>query len=147
MEELKLFVDYGVIGILFFMSFLSLAFSIERYIYYKNVNLRSYPHKTSLEIALSNNLSIIATIASNAPYVGLLGTVLGIMFTFFAIGKEGLSDTNALMTGLALALKATALGLLVAIPSIVFYNGLVRKMEVLIATWEVMHDQNSPTAR
>lgn len=140
MDDLKLLVDYGIIGILFFMSFLSLTFSIERYIYYKRINLRVFSHKNKLEIALSNNLSIIATVASNAPYVGLLGTVLGIMFTFFVIGKEGLTNTNELMTGLALALKATALGLVVAIPSIIFYNGLVRKMEVLIAQWEVLQE-------
>lgn len=140
MDDLKLLVDYGIIGILFLMSFLSLTFSIERYIYYNRINLRVFSHKNKLEIALSNNLSIIATIASNAPYIGLLGTVLGIMFTFLVIGKEGLANTNELMTGLALALKATALGLVVAIPSIIFYNGLVRKMEVLIAQWEVLQE-------
>ena len=78
-----------------------------------------------------------STIASNAPYVGLLGTVFGIILTFFAIGVNGMTDSGAIMTGLALALKATAFGLLVAIPAIVFHNYLVRKMEVIIMRWEI----------
>jgi biopolymer transport protein ExbB len=48
-----------------------------------------------------------------------------------------MTDSGAIMTGLALALKATAFGLLVAIPSIIFHNYLVRKMEVLIMRWEI----------
>ena len=47
------------------------------------------------------------------------------------------------MTGLALALQATAGGLLVAIPSIVFYNLLTRKSEVLVAQWEILQEQNA----
>ena len=78
-----------------------------------------------------SKLHIIATIGSNAPYIGLLGTVLGIMLTFYTIGKEGLIDTSKIMTGLALALKATAIGLVVAIPSITFYNFLLRQVKVL----------------
>jgi biopolymer transport protein ExbB len=69
--------------------------------------------------------------------VGLLGTVLGIMLTFYTMGREGFMDTNKIMVGLALALKATAVGLLVAIPSIVLYNVLLRKVKVLIAQWEI----------
>ena len=88
-----------------------------------------------LEIALTNNLTTISTIGANAPYVGLLGTVLGIMITFYDIGQGGKIDANTVMLGLALALKATAAGLLVAIPSIMFYNGLLRKVEVLKSLW------------
>ncbi|MDH4231387.1 MAG: MotA/TolQ/ExbB proton channel family protein, partial [Nitrospirota bacterium] len=50
-------------------------------------------------------------------------------------------DTNKIMVGLALALKATAIGLLVAIPSVVLYNFLLRKARVLIAEWEIGNDR------
>jgi len=69
--------------------------------------------------------------------VGLLGTVLGIMLTFSTIGREGLADTSKIMIGLALALKATAIGLLVAIPSIIFYNLLLRRVKEIIFKWEM----------
>jgi biopolymer transport protein ExbB len=69
--------------------------------------------------------------------VGLLGTVLGIMLTFYTMGKEGFMDTSKIMVGLALALKATAVGLLVAIPSVVLYNLLLRRVKVLMMWWEI----------
>jgi len=140
MDNLKEVIEYGIIGFLGFMSFVSLWLTIERYIFYKKVKILEYKDKNSLEIDLSNNLSIIATIASNAPYIGLLGTVLGIMLTFYSMGQQGLVETKEIMTGLALALKATAMGLVVAIPASIFYNLLVRKMEVLIAKWESLNE-------
>ncbi len=92
----------------------------------------------SLELELTKKLHIIATIGSNAPYLGLLGTVLGIMLTFYTMGAEGMMDTGKIMIGLALALKATAVGLLVVIPSVALYNLLLRKVKVLILRWEIL---------
>jgi biopolymer transport protein ExbB len=89
-----------------------------------------------LNVALTRNLTWISTIGSNAPYVGLLGTVFGILITFYDIGQSSNIEPAAIMTGLALALKATAAGLLVAIPSIMIYNGLLRKVDVLSANWK-----------
>ena len=74
--------DYGVVGILLLMSIVSLWLFIERMMAYGAVRISDYETKDELEIDLGNNLSTIATIGSNAPYVGLLGTVLGIMITF-----------------------------------------------------------------
>jgi len=139
MEELKLIVDYGIIGLLGLMGFLTLYFFIERIMYYSGVNLSSFSTKDELELELGHNVSAIATIGSNAPYIGLLGTVFGIMLTFYSLGESSSIDTKTIMTGLALALKATAMGLLVAIPSIVFYNILVRKMEVLLTKWTIKY--------
>ena len=59
------------------------------------------------------------------------------MLTFYTMGREGLMDTSKIMIGLALALKATAIGLIVAIPSIVFYNLLLRKAKVILMRWEI----------
>lgn len=130
-------VDYGIIGILVIMSIVSLWLFIERMMAYGAVRIDEYETKEELELDLGNNVSTIATIGSNAPYVGLLGTVLGIMITFYSLGDVGAVDPKKIMTGLALALKATAMGLVVAIPAIVFYNILLRKMERLITLWEI----------
>jgi len=140
MYGLKDIVDYGVIGLLGLMSFIAVWFAVERLLFYRSIDLTSYKDKNSLEIDLSNNLSLIATIVSNAPYIGLLGTVLGIMVTFYTMGQSGFVQTKEIMIGLALALKATAMGLVVAIPASVFYNLLVRKMEVLVAEWESINE-------
>lgn len=129
--------NYGVMGILVLMSIVSLWLFIERMMYFGNIRISDYETKDELELDLGDNLSTIATIGSNAPYVGLLGTVIGIMITFYSLGDMGAVDPKKIMTGLALALKATALGLVVAIPSIVFYNILLRKIERLLTQWEI----------
>jgi biopolymer transport protein ExbB len=135
-------VDYGIIGILVVMSIVSLWLFIERLMAYGSVRIGDYETKEELELELGNNVSTIATIGSNAPYVGLLGTVLGIMITFYTLGDVGAVDPKKIMTGLALALKATAMGLVVAIPAIVFYNILLRKMERLLTQWDIDAHKN-----
>ena len=135
LQYLKDYLDYAVLGVLGVMSFLMLALVIERYLYLARVDLGRFADQEELNLALTNNLTSIATIGSNAPYVGLLGTVLGILVSFHDMGQGGAIETGTIMLGLALALKATALGLVVAIPSIVFYNGLLRRVEVLQARW------------
>jgi biopolymer transport protein ExbB len=136
-ELLKNIVDFGIIGLLGLMSFLALWFWIERILFYKEIDIKDFKTKEGLEIALTNNINIISTFGSNAPYIGLLGTVFGIIITFYAMGQSDTLDAKMIMTSLALALKATAMGLLVAIPSIVFYNHLARKIEVILALWDI----------
>jgi len=137
MEWMKICIDYGIIGGLGLLSIVVFAIAIERYLDFRNIKLDHFPDKRSLELFLTKKLHIIATIGSNAPYIGLLGTVLGIMLTFYTMGTEGLVQANKIMVGLALALKSTAAGLLVAIPSIVLYNLLLRKVKVLTMQWEI----------
>jgi len=67
-------------------------------------------------------LSILATLASNAPYIGLFGTVLGIVRSFKEMSQDIANASAGVMAGIAEALVATAVGLLVAIPAVVFYN-------------------------
>ncbi len=131
-------VDYGFIGLLGLMSVVALWLILERYFYYRHVDLRSFREKEELEIALGENLTMIASIGANAPFIGLLGTVVGIMVTFVTIGESGLVETKEVMVGLALALKTTAGGILVAIPVVWFYNLLGRRVEILVAKWEMM---------
>jgi len=134
---LRYVVDYGVIGLLVLMSVVAVAVAIERKLVYRKIRIEEYRDKKKLELVLTKRLYLIATVGSNAPYVGLLGTVIGIMLTFATIGKKGLVDTGDIMTGLALALKATAIGLTVAIPAIIFYNFLLRAVEELLLQWEI----------
>jgi len=137
MELLKQYLDYFIFGTLGFMSFLMLWMVIERYLFYARVKLDNYSHPDQLNIALTNHLTVLSSIGANAPYVGLLGTVFGILITFYDLGQGGGKlEPAAIMTGLALALKATAAGLLVAIPAILFYNALLRKVDVLTALWK-----------
>ena len=139
MEWLGVVIDYGVIGLLGLMSVVTMAIIVERCLVYRRTKIINFSDKKELELELTQKLHIIATIGSNAPYIGLLGTVLGIMLTFHTMGREGFMDTGKIMSGLALALKATAVGLLVAIPSVASYNLLLRKAKVLIMQWEIHH--------
>jgi len=136
-ELIKDIVDYSTIGILGFMSFLSIWFYIERLIFYRNIDLNSYKNKQTLEIDITKHITIISSIASNSVYIGLLGTVFGIIITFYMMGQTGEIDVKTIMSSLSLALKATAMGLIVAIPSMFFYNHITRKIEVLYNLWEL----------
>ena len=138
-ELLKEYLDIGVISILGLMSFFMVWFAIERYIYFRRVDLSRFTHPDELNVDLTRNLTVLSSVGSNAPYVGLLGTVLGIMLTFYDMGQSAAINTEAIMLGLSLALKATAMGLLVAIPALLFYNGLLRKVDVLTARWKKDH--------
>jgi len=141
-EQLSQVVDYGIIGLLVFLSFLTFAYAIERMLFYKSVKLENYTHKLALEIDLTQRLPSIASIGVNAPYIGLLGTVVAIILTFYIIGdQQDTIDPGEIMKHLALALKATAAGLLVAIPATVIYNALLTKVDVLLSRWEIMQDE------
>ena len=137
MHLLKELIDYGIIGLLLLLSFFAVAIALERWNFYRKVEVERFKTKQELEMELTKGLTFIASVASNAPYIGLLGTVLGIMLTFYTIGQEGFVDTKKVMVGLALALKATAVGLLVAIPSSVLYTLLLKKVKNLLLLWEI----------
>jgi biopolymer transport protein ExbB len=137
MEEIKLIVDYGVLGILLFMSILVLGYTIERLFFFNSLHVKNFRSKNHLERELTKNLTLISLIGSNAPYVGLLGTVGGIMVVFYDIGiSGGALDTSKVIVGLALALKVTAAGLIVAIPSTMIYGGFLRKVDIKLSEWE-----------
>jgi len=141
-EEIKNIVDYGIIGLLVFMSFLTFWFAIERLLYYRSIDLHNYDHQKELELDLFKHLPSIASVGSTAPYIGLLGTVLAIILTFYIIGEQQDTINPAeIMKNLALALKATAAGLVVAIPATVIYNALLTKVDRLVAQWEVLQEK------
>jgi biopolymer transport protein ExbB len=139
MESLKYAVDYGVIGLLVVLGLWALVVALERWQFYARVNPSQYATQQTYEVALTKRLVVIGTIAANAPYIGLLGTVLGIMLTFHTMGTTGALAVNSIMIGLSLALKATAVGLLVAIPCVVMNNVLRRRVNELLTLYKVQY--------
>lgn len=141
-EEIKHIVDYGIIGLLVFLSFITFAFAIERVLFYRSIQVKDYKNRTAMELDMMKRLPTIASIGSNAPYIGLLGTVLAIILTFYIIGEQQ-DHVNAgeVMKHLALALKATAAGLVVAIPATAIYNALLAKVDTLLAQWDIAYEE------
>jgi biopolymer transport protein ExbB len=139
MEGLKSLVEYGVIGILLGLSVWAIGVAVERWLFYRRVDVRQFPTLDLCEMMLTKRLVVIGTVAANAPYIGLLGTVLGIMLTFHTMGTSGAMAVTSIMIGLSLALKATAAGLLVAIPCVVMNNVLRRRVSELLAQYKSQH--------
>ncbi len=86
---------------------------------------------------LEGSISILATIGANAPFVGLLGTVFGIMRSFHDLG-EAVQEAGqqTVMAGISVALLATAMGLAVAIPAVILYNYFRRRVNTTLDTME-----------
>ena len=133
--------DYGVMGTLILMSIVTLWLFIERMMFYSSVRTDDYEHRDELELDLTDNIGVISAIGTNAPYVGLLGTVVGIMITFYTLGDAGAVDAKKIMVGLALALKATAMGLVVAIPAIVTYTISLRRVEKILTKFDIAKEK------
>lgn len=140
MEFVKLYLDATIFGILGLMGFIALWITLERTFFYRKLNPRDYAHIELLQVSATRNLTTLSTIGANAPYVGLLGTVIGILITFYDLGQQQTIDTGSIMTGLALALKATAAGIAIAIPSIMSYNGLMRRVDVIQSQYKAQQD-------
>ncbi|RDU65961.1 TonB-system energizer ExbB [Helicobacter didelphidarum] len=138
MEFLKIYLDPLIFSILGFMAILVVYFSIERWIFFSCISLEKYHDVKELEEDVSKHLTLLYIIYSNAPYVGLLGTVVGIMLVFFDMGGSGNIDVKSITLGLSMALKATALGLVVAIPTLMIYNALVRVADKKVNRYKIL---------
>lgn len=93
-------------------------------------------NRASEKLRLERNLGFLGTVGSNAPFIGLFGTVLEILRVFHLLGERGVTsgeDASGIMTGISEALVATAIGLLVAIPAVIAYNALTRKVKRVLA--------------
>jgi biopolymer transport protein ExbB len=94
------------------------------------------------EIAKLNNLMVFLTIAiSGGPFVGLLGTVVGVMITFAAIAAAGDVNVNSIAPGISAALLATATGMFVAIPALFGYNYFQTRIKTVISEMSVFVDE------
>lgn len=84
------------------------------------------------------NLSVLATIGSNAPFIGLFGTVLGIIKAFHDLSQQAATGTQGVTAGISEALVATAVGLLVAIPAVVAFNIFQRRVKAGLTEAEAL---------
>jgi biopolymer transport protein ExbB len=96
--------------------------------------------KTIERPTLEKNLNILGTIASNAPYIGLLGTVMGIMKAFNDLAVAPGQGNEVVMAGIGHALVSTAVGLAVAIPAVAAYNYFSRKVSLVLGNIDAARD-------
>jgi biopolymer transport protein TolQ len=89
---------------------------------------------------LEKNLNVLGTIASNAPYVGLLGTVMGIMKAFNDLANAPGQGNEVVMAGIAHALVSTAVGLAVAIPAVMAFNFFQKKVGLILSNIDAARD-------
>lgn len=108
----------------------------------QNAEAIAYAQRSFLSdrrVELSKGLSVLATLGSNAPFIGLFGTVLGIIQSFGALATSS-AAMNQVIFSLAEALIATAVGLFVAIPAVVAYNLFSQKIRTAMAESESLRD-------
>lgn len=143
MNLTELFLKIALVGgdpvlyVLVLMSIVMVAIIVERMITIRTIeaNLTSYEPLT-LKLLLEKRLGILATFGNNAPFIGLFGTVLGVIKAFHSLGTSTEFGVRVVMTGISEALVATALGLFVAIPSVIAYNYFVRRIKTLLLIYE-----------
>lgn len=87
---------------------------------------------------LHAGLSMLATIGSNAPFIGLFGTVIGVMTAFNHMGVDSGASNNMIMHGISTALIATAMGLLASLPAIISFNFLKKSVSKIMGNIEVI---------
>jgi biopolymer transport protein TolQ len=92
--------------------------------------------RTTATMEMEHRVPLLATTASAAPFIGLFGTVWGIMNSFRSIGAKGAANLATVAPGIAEALVATAIGLIAAIPAVMAYNYFVRRIRVVSADME-----------
>ena len=92
---------------------------------------------------LENHLPFLASTGSTSPYVGLFGTVWGIMNSFRALGDAKQATLNMVAPGIAEALIATAMGLFAAIPAVLAYNRFANQIDRLIGRYDAFYDEFS----
>ncbi len=90
---------------------------------------------------LNKGLSFLASVGSVAPFIGLFGTVWGIMRSFIEIAGQQSTNLAVVAPGIAEALLATGLGLLAAIPAVIFYNKLSADSDQIVAGYEAFADE------
>jgi len=89
---------------------------------------------------METGLTTLTTLGANAPYVGLFGTVLGIIQSFGILARNDQGASSMIMASIAEALIATAIGLFVAIPAVVAVNGFSRRIKTILADCEAFKE-------
>jgi biopolymer transport protein ExbB len=108
----------------------------------KDENVDALQTRARQEITrLERGLVVIEIIVGIAPLLGLVGTIAGMMTLFGDIGEAGLTDATRLAKGIALILNATLIGLLIAIPSLIFWSYYSKKVETIAVEMETLCDE------
>jgi len=108
----------------------------------KDDNVDALQTRARHEIArLERGLVVLEIIVGIAPLLGLVGTIVGMMTVFGDIGKSGLGNAEQLARGISYILQATLIGLLIAIPSLVFWSYYSKKVEMLAVEMETLCDE------
>jgi biopolymer transport protein ExbB/TolQ len=105
-----------------------------------NIQLGLTRHFYNLQVKLQKGLSVLGTLGSTTPFIGLLGTILGIIVAFGEL-SSGKGGSGAIMFALAEALILTAVGLFVAIPAVVAFNVFSKKSKLLISDLQSRLDE------
>ncbi|MCF6299580.1 MAG: protein TolQ [Proteobacteria bacterium] len=92
---------------------------------------------------LESSLPTLATIGSTSPYIGLLGTVIGIMLSFHALASVTQATIAMVAPGISEALIATAMGLFAAIPAVIFFNSFSDKVERIYTQYDAFKEEFS----
>jgi biopolymer transport protein ExbB len=108
----------------------------------KDENVDSLEIRARHEVVrLERGLVILEIVVGIAPLLGLVGTIYGLILLFGDLGRDGLADNTTLAKGIALALNATLLGLLTAIPSLIAWSYYNKKVETLTVEMETICDE------
>ena len=97
------------------------------------IEIKAEEKASEIKLLLERNLSMLSTIASISPLLGLLGTVVGMITVFSNIDVNGSANTDLLAAGISEALITTAFGLIIAVPAIVFYRYFEQKTVILMS--------------
>lgn len=126
-----------ILWLLIAMSFIGIGVMIERGFIF-NYAQKHYQemNEYELRLMLESRLGILATFGNNAPFIGLFGTVLGVIQAFHTIGHNQSFDVQPIMQGISEALIATATGLFVAIPCVMAYNYFIRRLKRIMTLHE-----------
>ncbi|MBN2402590.1 MAG: MotA/TolQ/ExbB proton channel family protein [Spirochaetes bacterium] len=95
------------------------------------------------KISLEKRLTILNTLGNNAPFIGLLGTVLGVIKAFYGLGTLGSTGAEVVMRSISKALYATAFGLFIAIPVVMANNYFSKKVKIIIQHLEILSKEIS----
>lgn len=118
-----------------------LLIALERLEWPKTDNVEALQTAARHEVVrLERGLVVLEIIVGIAPLLGLVGTIAGMMTVFSGLGQTGLNDAAKLAAGIALILRATLFGLLIAIPSLIAWSYFSKKVEVLAVEMEALCD-------
>lgn len=143
-EQIKSIIELGIMLTLALamITIVYLAINRNGAISMLRSQLASFKNKTELEIELNKKMTFLFSIVSNAVYIGLFGTVLGVMVTLSAIEQI---EHKALIASLSLPLLSTAVSIVVAIVGTFIFNSVVASVDETLKLWDIKHGNDIKT--